>query len=283
MSLEVRDLSPRFLRFYTAASADSVSPARRFALWQDLYGFAAVPPGPAGDSLARVLLEQGWPQYPAVLERIRTEGPAAPREARWTVDTIARLLELEQPLRVRLLLYVGALEGNAYTIMPDSVAIVALPIEVPPAVRALLAAHELTHAVHFGTAHLPGGWERSIAQTVLSEGLAARVAQRVHPGLPDAAYTEYHPGWLRAAEARRAAILTGIRGSLGARDGATVTKFIYGKGTTGIEREAYYVGWLVVGELLERGMSLADVARVPVERMPDVVGEAIDGLLRASP
>jgi hypothetical protein len=283
VTLDVHDLSPRFLTFYAAANADSISPARRWALWQALYGFAAVPPGPAGDSLARALLEHGWPQYPPVLTRIRTAGPAAADEARRTVDTIAQLLELEQPLHVQLTLYVGALEGNAYTIAPDSVPIVALPLEGPPEQRTLLAAHELTHAVHFGTAHLPGGWERSIAQTVLSEGLAMRTTQRVHPGLPDAAYTEYHAGWLREADARRRAILTGIRGSLSARDGATVARFIYGTGSTGVEREAYYVGWLVVGELLERGMSLADVARIPVDRMPTVVGDAIDASLRAAP
>jgi hypothetical protein len=282
VTLEVKDLSPRFLMFYAAANADSISPARRWALWKERYDFAAVPPGPVGDSLARALLEQGWPQYPKVLERIRTEGPTAAKEARWTVDTIARLLELERPLRVKLVLYVGALEGNAYTVVPDSVPVVALPLEAPPRERALLAAHELTHAVHFGTAHLPGGWERSIAQTVLSEGLAMRVAQRVHPGLPDAAYTEYHPGWLRDADARRAAILTGIRGSLDARDGATVTKFTFGSGATGLEREAYYVGWRVVGCMLDQGMSLADVARVPVERMPTIVGDAIDTILSAS-
>jgi hypothetical protein len=217
-----------------------------------------------------------------VLGRIRTEGPAAAAEARWTVDTIARLLELDRPLRAKLVLYVGALEGNAYTVMPDSVPVVALPLEGPPRDRGLLAAHELAHAVHLATAHLPGGWERSIAQTVLSEGVAMHVAKRVRPGLPDAAYTEYHPGWLREADARRPAILAGIRASLDARDGATVAKYTVGAGSTGLEREAYYVGWLVVGHLLDHGMSLADVARIPVERMPTVVGDAIDTILSAS-
>ena len=58
-------------------------------------------------------------------------------------------------------------------------------------------------------------------------------------------------------------------------------RFTMGKGPSGIEREAYYAGWLVVGYWLDRGMTFADIARIPEQEMPDRVAEAIDALLTA--
>src|SRR5260370_33252092 len=47
-SIEVVDLTPRFLKFYETAIAEKASPEPRWQLWQQLYGFAAVPPTPGG-------------------------------------------------------------------------------------------------------------------------------------------------------------------------------------------------------------------------------------------
>jgi hypothetical protein len=263
VTLEVRDLSPKFLTFFARASADGVTPDRRFELWHELYGFAAVPPGPDGDAMARTLLDHAWAKYPSVIDRIRSAPPIMVREAQTSVDRVAALLQLDRPLRVKLLLYVGALETNAFTFMlDDGIPNVALPVEGPPEMRPNMATHELTHAVHLPLAHLPGGWERSIAQTVVTEGLAMRVTQALHPGGGDESYTEATPGWLRAASANQRAILVGIRASLAARDGATVRKFTFGAGTTVIEREAYFVGWVVVGHLLLHGTRYEAIARV---------------------
>jgi hypothetical protein len=52
----ITDLSPRFLVFYDSASAASLDASERWLMWKRLYGFAAVPPTPFGDSLARRLL-----------------------------------------------------------------------------------------------------------------------------------------------------------------------------------------------------------------------------------
>jgi hypothetical protein len=58
-----------------------------------------------------------------------------------------------------------------------------------------------------------------------------------------------------------------------------VMRFTMGKGPSGVEREAYYAGWAVVGYWLEHGMTFAEIARIPEKEMPRRVGETIDTLL----
>jgi hypothetical protein len=58
-----------------------------------------------------------------------------------------------------------------------------------------------------------------------------------------------------------------------------VMRFTMGKGPSGLEREAYYAGWLVVGYWLEHGMTFADIARIPEKEMPQRVNEVIEKLL----
>jgi hypothetical protein len=45
-TLEVVDMTPRFIDFYQAAAA--ADRETRWALWNEKYGFAAVPPTPEG-------------------------------------------------------------------------------------------------------------------------------------------------------------------------------------------------------------------------------------------
>jgi hypothetical protein len=283
VTLQVEDRTPKFLAFYRAADADSVSEPQRWALWQRLYGFAAVPPGAAGDSMARRLLADAWPRYPQVMARIREDPPAIAAMARSMLDTLAPLLGVDRRLTVRLLIYVGGTEPNAFTFMRDSIPTVAVPVERPAEERMMLMTHELTHALNLSLAHLPGGWERTIAQTVLTEGLAMRATQRVHSGRPDADYIELRPGWLADARAHERAIFEGIRPFLERRDGETVARFTFGSGTTGRDREAYYVGWRVVGYLLDHGTSFATLSHLREAGMPALVGRTIGALLEEVP
>jgi hypothetical protein len=45
------------------------------------------------------------------------------------------------------------------------------------------------------------------------------------------------------------------------------SRFTYGTGTTGLESEAYCAGWILVGDLLERGSTFAQLARIPEDHM----------------
>jgi hypothetical protein len=127
--------------------------------------------------------------------------------------------------------------------------------------------HEMTHAVHIGMGSFSGGWIRSVGTTVLTEGLAMRVTQRLNPALPDAKII-----W-------RTAILKDLQAALNSSTPDDVQRYTFSKGQAGIEREGYYAGWLVVGYWLDQGMRLGDIAHISEAQMPARVGEAIQKLL----
>ncbi|HLK59493.1 MAG TPA: amidohydrolase family protein [Chthonomonadaceae bacterium] len=276
ISYEVQDLTPKFLKFY--AAAQGASPERRWQLWQDLYGFAAVPPIPEGKVMARKLLDEAWPKYPDVLDRIRNAADGMQPSPRTTLDQVARLLALDKPLRIRVLVYVGGLENNAFTATRDGVQVVALPVEMDASQRVLVMPHEFTHAVHIVTAGLSGGWERSIAEVALQEGLAMRTAQALVPGHSDWTYTEGGQDWLAECHKHRVEILKGIEASLADSNSPTVARFTVGKGTSGQDREAYYVGWILVGALMKRGMTLAQIAHIPHDAILPIVRATVQEL-----
>ncbi len=287
VTLNVDDLTPRFLAFYEAAQAEYADADRRWQLWQEHDGFAAVPPTPEGQALARRLLDQAWPHYPGVLDRIKAGAPGMVPAPEPILREVARLLGCDRLLTVRLVVFVGALEGNAFSAVKDGVPIVSVPVEQDPEQRALVLPHEFTHAVHITTAGLPGTWERRIAQLVLEEGLATRTTAALVPGRPQDAYVEAAlasgtPGWFWQCTERETAILGGIREHLADGSSEAVARFTFGGGTTGLEREAYYAGWVVVGHLLDQGWTLATLAKVPEEGMVDLVDGAIRNKLVSS-
>ncbi len=260
----VVDLSGKFLAFFDSASKTPLDLDAQWALWQRLYGFAARPPGPFGDTLARRLLEGAWDRYPGALARIR-RGAAA---LEFAPDTVFRkvvdLLGCGGDTHVRLLVFVGGFEGNAFAFPgPDGTQTIAIPLEAGDALGALT--HELTHAVHHshGYANITSGYEMSLPELVISEGLAMRVSERLIPGHPSIHYVGGSQGWLDTANARRVAILNGIRQHTSDSGAATAQRFTFGTGTTGLGREAYYAGWLVTGALLDGGLSIHDIATTP--------------------
>ena len=275
--LHIVDLSPRFLDFYRAAA--NVDANARWQLWNEKYGFAAVPPTPEGQQLARKLLDDAWPRYPQALPLIREGVAAMEPKPEVVLKKVADVLGLDGPFEMQVTVYVGAFDGNAFTMAQDGKPIVSIPLEMDAAQRALVLPHEMTHAVHIATAGLSGGWERSIAETIMQEGLAMHVAQTVTPGRDVRAYIEHKPGWYDAAMAKSDAILRGLLPELDKSDSPTVFRYTMGTGNTGTEREAYVAGWLVVGELLKEDRSFPDIARVASRDMPTLVRTTIERML----
>jgi hypothetical protein len=281
ITLDIVDLSPRFLDFYEASK--SLHPDRRFEEWQKRYGFAAVPPTAEGMSIARNLLDSAWPKYPAILPIAKGgfEGmQPSPVEA---AAEVADLLKADRPIKLKLVVYVGGFEDNAFvSVEPDGTPFVALPLEMSPDVRARVLRHELTHAIHAKTAKLAPGYERSLARVIFEEGLAMHVARSLTTGASAELFGEHRPGWLAEANARRDGILRGIRPHLKTADGKSVFAFTMGRGSQDMEREAYFVGWQVVGELLRNGYSFEQLARVAEADMPRIVDATIARLLEDS-
>jgi hypothetical protein len=279
LNLTIKDLTPKFLKFYDEAVKEHASPERRWELWKKEYDFAAVPPTPEGEKMARGILDDAWPKYPAVLDRIRAGASGITPEPHNTLRGIAELLRPEKPVNVTLLVYVGGLDGNAFTAAQNGKITTALPIEDDLATRALRMTHELTHAVHISMGSFSGGWIRTIGTTVLTEGLAMRATEKLLPGHPEPYYVEARPGWFEEAAKLRPQILRDVREALASDKSEDVMRFTMGRGPSGIEREAYYAGWVVVGYWLEQGKSFAEIARIPEKEMPNETRKAIDALL----
>lgn len=283
VSVTVKDLTPKFLTFYRDASKPGVTADERFRLWKADYGFAAVPPTPEGDAIARRLLESAWPKYPGVLQRIERGAAGIEPSPEATLRRVAALLHPEKPVNVTLVAYVGALEGNAFTVGQNGHATVAIPVEQSPFERGPVMAHEFTHAVQISMGTNTGGWERSIGETVLSEGLAMRVAQHLYRYRPAASFVEIpdEPGWLARADAHRRRILADVRAAAASSKSEDVMRFTMGTGPAGLDREAYYAGWVVAGWWVKHGRSFADIARIPEAEAPVEVQRAIDEILKA--
>jgi hypothetical protein len=278
LTLHVRDLSPRFLAFWQAAQAEP-DPEARFKLWKALYGFAAVPPTAEGDAMARRLLDAAWPRYGEAVAAAQAGWSGMQPAPLPVLAKVAQTLGLGGPAEIELVTYVGGFEDNAFTYRARFPTVV-VPLESPPAERARLLAHEGAHAVHMITANLSGGWERTVAATMLQEGLAIHVSQEVVPGAPLDAYLSHRPGWRQEADAKAPVILTGLKAKLDRKDSEAVSSVTVRRGAqSGVEREAYYGGWRVVAQLRKDGLSLAQIARIPEAEMPAVVGKAIDELL----
>ncbi|MBV9007804.1 MAG: hypothetical protein JO354_01380 [Verrucomicrobia bacterium] len=279
LNLTIRDLTPKFLNFYDEAVKENASPQRRWELWKKDYDFAAVPPTPEGQEIAKKLLNDAWPRYPAVLDRIREGAAGLTPDPHATIHSIAELLRPDRPVNVTLVVYVGGFEENAFTAAEGGKIMTAIPIEGDPNGRALRMTHELTHAVHISMGSFSGGWIRTIGTTVLTEGLAMRVTQKLVPGRTEAGYVEARPGWFTEATRLRPAILKDVQSVLNSSKSEDVMRFTMDKGPSGLEREAYYAGWLVVGYWLEHGTTFADIARIPEKEMPQHVNDAIEKLL----
>jgi hypothetical protein len=275
VSLDVVDLTPKFLAFYDAAQKENANADQRWELWKKLYGFAAVPPTPEGQAIARKLLDAAWPKYPAALDRIRQGAKAIEPKPQDALDQVATLLAADVPIDVRLFVYVGGFEGNAFTAPgKGGGAVVAIPVEEEH--PGLLMTHEFTHAVEAEQAGLSLDWRRSISHTMFTEGLAMRATQAMHPGQADVVYVgEFSPGWYARAQAKQAQILADIAPHLAEDSSEAVMRYTMGQGGAGVEREAYYAGWLVIGDLLNHGWTFSRLARVTDPEMTKLCADSL--------
>jgi hypothetical protein len=220
--ITVVDLSKKFLAFFDSASRTPLDRDALWAMWQRLYGFAARPPGPFGDTLARRLFEGAWERYPAALPRIRQGAEGFGFVPNSVLRQVADLLGCGADTHVRLIAFVGGFGGNAFAFPgPDGTQTIAIPLEAGDARGALV--HELTHAVHRSKtcANITSGYEMSLPELVLSEGVAMRATERLIPGYPSIHYIRGSQAWFDSADSRRTAILDGIHQHISDVGGAT--------------------------------------------------------------
>ncbi len=112
----------------------------------------------------------------------------------------------------------------------------------------------------------------TVAEIVVSDGLAMRAERSLHPDRPGPDFTE--------AEAHRAQILQDVRAVLDADDPETVQRFTSGKGPAGVAGEARYAAWQVTGFWLAHGVTVAEISRIKGMNAPARVAEAIALMLK---
>lgn len=278
ITLNIRDLTPDFLSFYDAATRASADEEERWRLWNEHYGVAAVPPTPERSERARALLDGAWTRYPDVLEIIRAGAEAIAPEPEPILHQVVDLLGCTSSVTINLVVFVGAFDDNPFSFRHDGVPTIFLPVEQSSSARALTTVHEFTHAVQMTTANLSGEWERSIAEIVMNEGLATHATSEL---VPERSPHEYvgSKRWFLQCQERQTTILEGIQPFLASEDSDTISHFYFGEGTTGLTREAYFTGWVVVGHLLESGMSFPSLAHVGPDDMVELIHSTIITIL----
>jgi hypothetical protein len=277
-TLDIADRVGKFQTFYGEATAKPIDADARFALWQKDYGYAAVPPGPDGDAMARKLLDAAWDKYPALVPKL----PALLKEASDDGnEAFARINDLfktgDTAIHTRLVLYVGQFDNNAYSMPPmnGNPATTMMPVENTK--LKLMLAHELTHTIHIQLAGVQNSFGAPMGETMFLEGLAMRTSQAVYPGLPETAYTQMEGDgdWLADCYAKKDKVLNGILLDLDKSGREIGMKYTFGQGNNGMQREAYCAAWIVMGKLIDGGKTLAELARVPEDQMVDTIRRAI--------
>lgn len=277
-TLDIADRVGKFENFYRDATASPLTPDARFALWQKEYGIAAVPPGPQGEAMARTLLDAAWNKYPALVPKLPSLKALAEADAREAFDRINELLDTgDTDIHSRVVLFVGQFDNNAYSVPPmdGRPATVMMPLD--NVAMKLVLAHELTHTVHIQLAGVKNSFGAPVGETMFLEGLAMRTAQKVYPDLPETAYTEMatDKGWLANCYAKKNAVLAGILPDLDKSGRDVALKYTFGQGNTGMRREAYCAAWIVMGELIDGGKTLPELARIPESAMVATVRAAM--------
>jgi hypothetical protein len=212
------------------------------------------------------LLEKAWDKYQENLEYIKQWEPSQ-QKVEECLKKVKVLLGCNNSISFVVIYFVGAFEANAF-VAPYDPERLALCLPIENGNSDILLAHELTHIVHSNTANLSAEWERTIASTILQEGLATQVSKYLVPGEPDEAYIEFTENWLKSCEDIKSEIFKGIYPYLESSSSEIVFKFTLGNGTTNHEREAYFVGWGIVKFLLAEGISLKEIAMIKEENIP---------------
>lgn len=275
--LDIDNRVPKFQTFYADANKTPLSPDARFALWQKEDGLAAVPPGPDGDKMARTLLDAAWDRYPQLLPRLPDLTAAAEQTARDAFDKVNVLLATGNvPIHSRVILYVGQFDNNAFTVPPMEGKPATLLFPVEDIAMKVTLAHELTHTVHLQLAHVKNAFGAPVGETMFLEGLAMRTSEQVVPGLPEKSYVEMPTdrGWLANCYAKKDAVISAIAADLDKSGRDIAMKYTFGDGNTGMHREVYCAAWIVMGKLLKT-RSLAQLARIPEDRMVETMREAL--------
>ncbi|MGQ5523816.1 hypothetical protein ACUHMQ_11210 [Chitinimonas sp. PSY-7] len=268
LDLKVRDLSPKFVEFYEAASKplapaaptanQAATPAttesledRRWRLFKQNYDFSAQPTPEA----TRAALDSAWPRYAEALPKIEAGFDGIASEPSRTLDTLSKHFSLDKSMSMRLVAYVGTFDGRVWGEQDGDTLNVYLPLEVSADTRAVPSARLMGQAMLAKTA----GWgnkPRSLAELVVGEGVVAHGVAAAAPGKSVEQYLAISADELAKLRTNRKSVLSSILPKLG--DGSAATLNTY---STEQLAEARFAGWLLVEGMTKQKARYADMIR----------------------
>lgn len=260
---DLLDLTPNFQQFRTLAA--HATPDERWALWQEHYNFAALPPSPQAKALARQMLDAAWEKYAGLPPDLGAEAQRLLTQEQAVSERLAKLLNAPVPEH-KLVAFVGFFDHNPFV----AGTILHFPVEMPAAKAEVFMAHELTHLIHLPLSGSTGGWTRSLAALIVQEGLATRSAAALYPDAP-LGWQVGEENWLRTCETQRAVLTADALPLLNDSSDETLLRFLQPHPICGMERTAYALGWWLVGEWLAQGRTLSELARIPETDLPELV------------
>jgi len=275
INIKVVNHVEKFLTFYQLAK--DCDEHRVWELWKEHYNFAAVPPGEQGEKMAQELLKNAWHMYPSIIDNLIKWKPDV-EKAKHYLKKVTDLLNYNQDIDIVLVYFVGAFDHNPF-VAPINDGKIALCMPVEDSKEDIMLTHELTHIVHSKTAELAVEWERSLATVIIQEGLAMHVSKRLVPNYPIEDYVEHKKGWLVDCKKQAKEIIQGLLPVLEETSYEKVFQFTMGHGTTGCEREAYYVGWVLVEHMLKHEYSFEKIAAIKQKDMPDTIRQHLHHLM----
>ena len=264
MATTVDNLAETFLGFWELAKDKPVS--EQVLLWETHY---AEPHRKILDyethyNSSDVSWEEVFARYPGVMPNIRSVSAGAEGAINESVKKCAAVLDAAEPSG-RHIVMVGRFVSNAWADAFGGAPTCFYALELIPDVDtlALMAVHETAHTLHFQLSDLPNDG-KTVAETLLLEGLATMTSALAVPGLNDEVYL--WPGypyttagqkvdaWLADCTAQRSELIRQLSDDLNKTDSATLGRYFdagskYRHPQTPV-RAGYTVGYWLVRELV---------------------------------
>lgn len=260
-NIEIINLVPQFLLFLDESKVvDTID--EKWEVWEEKYNFAAVPPTDEGIIRAKKEFSKVYDDYLLFEKQIRNFIPDETL-LKDCLMNICEELNFHQDFDLKIIYFVGFFESNPFvTTDREGKLTLCLPIEnfqMDDYFKIIQMYHELTHICHYQILQKDLFYQRSLAFLMIQEGLALHMSKKMIPGLEDSNYLSYQQNWYEEAKENHDAIFNGIREYISNDDSEILYRYTMGTGSTGLEREAYYVGWIIVGKALNDGYSYFDL------------------------
>ena len=273
VTVELRDYAPEFAAgFESLAGSDDA--ALRLKLWNQQTQAASFLATQMPQAELETKVQALWPRYAQNLNLLKAGFAALKPSPVEAMNRINRELRFKESLKLSFVAYAGLFDNRVFSTVEDGVGTLYLPLEAGGETIAPAIAREYAKIAIRQQMGSPAN--QPLAERIVREGLALRMARAALPELPEERF--FQPGELAAFQAKRKQILAGVRPLLSDSNPETVNRFANGKGPNGLPGEDIYAGYLVVGQWLSSKLDMDYIKKIPRNEVAGSVTRVIDVL-----